>query len=80
MALEIEGTRFAVILVGQIKGGYKLSFRSRCDSHANVVAAEFDGGGHKAAAGAFIENDDFEAVQKQVLDHVRKVLTAEFGE
>ena len=80
LALEIEGTRFAVILVGQIKGGYKLSFRSRCDSHANVVAAEFDGGGHKAAAGAFIENDDFEAVQKQVLDHVRKVLTAEFGE
>ncbi len=79
LALEIEGTRFAVILVGQIKGGYKLSFRSRCDSHANVVAAEFDGGGHKAAAGAFIESDDFDAVQKQVLDHVRKVLTAEFG-
>ena len=80
LALEIEGTRFAVILVGQIKGGYKLSFRSRCDSHENVVAAEFDGGGHKAAAGAFIESDDFEAVQKQVLDHVRKVLAAEFGE
>ena len=80
LALEIEGTRFAVILVGQINGGYKLSFRSRCDSHANVVAAEFAGGGHKAAAGAFIESNDFEAVQKQVLDHVRKVLNAEFGE
>lgn len=80
LALEIEGTRFAVILVGQVNGGYKLSFRSRCDSHANVVAAEFAGGGHKAAAGAFIESDDFEAVQKQVLDHVRKVLKAEFGE
>lgn len=79
LALEIEGTRFAVILVGQQDGGYKLSFRSRCDSHANVVAQEFGGGGHKAAAGAFIESDDFEAVQNQVLSHVRAVLTAEFG-
>lgn len=78
LALEIEGTRFAVILVGQQAGGYKLSFRSRCDSHANVVAQEFGGGGHKAAAGAFIANDDFAAVQEQVLSHVRKVLKAEF--
>jgi phosphoesterase RecJ-like protein len=78
LALEIEGTRFAVILVGQQAGGYKLSFRSRCDSHANVVAQEFNGGGHKAAAGAFIESSDFEAVQDQVLSHVRSVLKAEF--
>jgi phosphoesterase RecJ-like protein len=79
LALEIEGTVFAVILVGQLDGGYKLSFRSRCDSHANVVASEFGGGGHKAAAGAFIESSDFEAVQSQVLTHVRKVLNAEFA-
>lgn len=79
LALEIDGTLFAVILVGQIDGGYKISFRSRCDSQANVVAQEFAGGGHKAAAGAFIDNNDFETVQDQVLAHVRKVLTEEFS-
>ena len=79
LALEIEGTVFAVIAVGQPAGGYKLSFRSRCKTAANEVAANFDGGGHKAAAGAFIESNDIDAVQTQVLDYVRKVLTEEFG-
>jgi phosphoesterase RecJ-like protein len=79
LALEIEGTVFAVIMVGQPGGGYKMSFRSRCGSPANEVAKEFGGGGHKAAAGAFIDSNDFEAVQAQVLNHVRKVLEAEFG-
>jgi phosphoesterase RecJ-like protein len=80
LALEIEGTVFAVIMVGQVDGGYKMSFRSRCDSPANVVAQEFGGGGHKAAAGAFIDSNDLEAVQTQVLKHVRKILTAEFSQ
>ncbi|MEM7784969.1 MAG: DHH family phosphoesterase [Planctomycetota bacterium] len=79
LALEIAGTVFAVILVGQVDGGYKLSFRSRCGSAANEVAQEFEGGGHKAAAGAFINDDDFEAVQTRVLTHVRKVLSEEFA-
>ena len=56
-----------------------MSFRSRCESAANVVAKEFGGGGHKAAAGAFIDSNDFEKVQSQVLDHVRSVLKAEFS-
>ena len=80
LALEIDGTVFAVIMVGQVDGGYKMSFRSRCESGANEVAKEFGGGGHKAAAGAFIESEDFEAVQNQVLTHVRSVLSAEFAQ
>lgn len=79
LALEIEGTVFAVIAVGQPAGGYKLSFRSRCKTAANEVAAHFDGGGHKAAAGAFIESNDADEVQSQVLDYVRKVLKEEFS-
>lgn len=79
LALEIEGTKFAVIAVGQVAGGYKLSFRSRCNTAANEVAAHFDGGGHKAAAGAFIDSNDADEVQNQVLEHVRKVLNEEFA-
>jgi phosphoesterase RecJ-like protein len=74
LALEIEGTVFAVILVGQVDGGYKMSFRSRCNIAANEVAREFGGGGHRAAAGAFIANSSFEEVQNQVLTKVREML------
>lgn len=75
LALEIKDTIFAVILVGQIGGGYKISFRSRCSVACNEVAKEFGGGGHKAAAGAFIE-DSFENVSEAVLGHVKKCLAA----
>lgn len=79
LALEIKGTVFAVIMVGQTTGGYKISFRSRCQTAANEVAAEFGGGGHKAAAGAFIDNSDLAIVKPLVLAHVRSMLSPEFA-
>ena len=77
-ALEIDGTKFAVIMIEQPDGGFKMSFRSRCGVACNEVAGEFGGGGHKAAAGAFMEGK-FEPVREQVLRHVRKCLDLEFG-
>jgi phosphoesterase RecJ-like protein len=75
-ALEIDGTVFAVILVEQAAGGFKISFRSRCGVECNQVASAFGGGGHKAAAGAFIHGD-FESVQHRVLSHVRASMKLE---
>lgn len=72
-ALKITGTQFAVILVEQATGGFKISFRSRCAVACNEVAAKFGGGGHKAAAGAFVKGP-FNEVQAVVLDHVRASL------
>ncbi len=71
--LEIQGTEFAVILIEQAGGGFKVSFRSRCALNCNEVAAHFGGGGHKAAAGAFIKGS-FEEVQPQLLEDVRQSL------
>jgi phosphoesterase RecJ-like protein len=68
--LEIKGTRFAVILVEQPDGGFKISFRSRCAVACNEIAREFGGGGHKAAAGAFVDAP-FSEAQSIILDHVR---------
>lgn len=79
LALEIEGTVFAIIFVGLKSGGYKISFRSRCQTAANEIAKQFAGGGHKAAAGATILEDDLAVVQEQVLAHVRAELSREFG-
>lgn len=72
-ALEIEGTEFAVILIEQQSGGFKISFRSRCSVAANEIAGHFQGGGHRAAAGAFVPGN-WETVQPLVLDHVRRAL------
>lgn len=73
LTLAIAGVQFAVILVEQETGGFKLSFRSRCDVQCNKIAEQFNGGGHKAAAGAFIEGSFTEA-QPKVLDVVRAAM------
>ena len=73
MVLAIHGVEFAVILVEQQAGGFKLSFRSRCNVEASAIAELFEGGGHKAAAGATISGT-FEEVQPRVLDAVREAM------
>lgn len=73
LTLAVEGTKAAVIFVGQLRGGYKISFRSRCDLDCNEIACMFGGGGHKAAAGAFQEGP-LEEVQQRVLGAVREAL------
>jgi bifunctional oligoribonuclease and PAP phosphatase NrnA len=69
MTLAVAGTQVAVILVEQPKGGFKISFRSRCEVDCSKVAEQFGGGGHKKAAGAFL-NEPLEAARKKVLDAV----------
>ena len=71
--LAITGVRFAVIFVEQQTGGFKLSFRSRCELDCSHIAEQFDGGGHKAAAGAFVPGSLNEA-QPRVLDLVRSTI------
>jgi phosphoesterase RecJ-like protein len=73
MTLAIAGVQFAVIFVEQATGGFKLSFRSRCQVQCNQIAERFNGGGHKAAAGAFIAGSFAEA-QPKVLDVVRAAM------
>jgi len=71
--LSIKGTRMAVILVEQQTGGFKISFRSRCHVDCSKLAEQFAGGGHKAAAGAFLTGE-LPEVQKRILDAVRTAM------
>lgn len=73
MAMQVAGTEVAVILVGQPEGGFKLSFRSRCAVDCAALAATFGGGGHKAAAGAFLD-EPFESAQPKVLEAVKAAM------
>jgi phosphoesterase RecJ-like protein len=78
LTLTISGTKAAVIFVEQLKGGFKLSFRSRCAMDCNEVARMFGGGGHKAAAGAFQEGS-LKDVQAKVLAVVREQVAKAVG-
>lgn len=73
MTLAVGGTKMAVIMVEQPKGGFKVSFRSRCEVDCSKLAEQFGGGGHKAAAGAFVDGPLAEA-QPKVLDAVRAAM------
>lgn len=73
MALAIEGTKVAVMLVEQPDGRFKVSLRSRGLVDCSRVAAMFDGGGHVAAAGATVRGT-FEEVQQRVLHAVRAAM------
>ncbi|MEM6688573.1 MAG: DHH family phosphoesterase [Planctomycetota bacterium] len=75
LTLAVQGSQAAVIFVEQLRGGFKLSFRSRCDMNCNQIAQMFGGGGHKAAAGAFIEGD-FDEIREKVLSPVREAVEA----
>ena len=74
MTLGVANTQVAVIFVEQPTGGFKLSFRSRTPKvDCNQVAKTFGGGGHKAAAGAFV-NAPWPIAEAQVLDVVRAAM------
>ena len=73
LTLAVGGTEVAVILVGQADGGFKISFRSRCDFDCARMAEQFGGGGHKKAAGAFLP-DPLPVARSKVLDAVRTAM------
>lgn len=51
----IEGVEVAIVAREIREGATKISFRSRGEDDVNVFALRFGGGGHKNAAGAFVE-------------------------
>lgn len=67
MTLTVGGTEVALIFVEQPGGGHKISFRSRSDVDCSALAAQFGGGGHRRAAGAFLPGP-LAAAQAKVLD------------
>ncbi len=74
MTLAVAGTQVAVIFVEQQTGGFKISFRSRAAGvDCSKLAELFNGGGHKAAAGAFL-NEPYANAQKKILDAVRAAM------
>jgi phosphoesterase RecJ-like protein len=73
MTQTVAGTEVAIIFVEQPSGKFKVSFRSRTNVDCSRLAERFDGGGHKAAAGATVEGP-YAAARGAVLDAVRQAM------
>ena len=73
LTLQIGTALVAMIMVEQQTGGFKISFRSRSAVDCSKLAEKFGGGGHKAAAGAFIK-EPFDAARARLLDAVRTAM------
>jgi len=71
--LAVQGTEAAVLLVEQPGGGFKVSFRSRCELDCSAVAEQFGGGGHRKAAGAFVD-EPLADTKSRVLDAMRRAM------
>ncbi len=69
---KIDGVEVALIFIEQADGGTKVSFRSR-SADISMVAEQFNGGGHKLAAGAKLP-DALAVAREKVLAEVEKVL------
>lgn len=73
--VSLRGVEVGILFVEQPRGGIKLSIRSRRGFDCARLAAEFAGGGHKAAAGASLPEPLSECIDR-VLTAVRRAMNA----
>lgn len=70
---SVEDVDICVIFIEQTNGSVKVSWRSKPGFDVSSVAVQFDGGGHKPAAGAIIEGQ-FDNIKENVLKATKKLL------
>lgn len=71
--VSLGGVEVGLLFLEQLRGGVKLSVRSRNGLDCSRVAGKFGGGGHRAAAGAMLPEPIGESVDR-VLEAVREAL------
>ena len=71
--VSMRGVEVGMLFIEQARGGVKVSFRARNGLDCARLAAQFGGGGHRAAAGATVPGAMAEIVDR-VLSAVRQAL------
>ncbi|MBS4028963.1 MAG: bifunctional oligoribonuclease/PAP phosphatase NrnA [Ignavibacteriales bacterium] len=71
--MSIEGVLGAV-LINELDNGVKISFRSKGNIPFNELAKEYNGGGHKNAAGTRVHNVQLNEIVKDVIAKAEKYL------
>lgn len=73
LPIQIEGVAAAATFKELEDGSYKVSLRTNGTVHGGEVCGLFGGGGHRQAAGCSMAGD-FETVEKQMIDALKKAL------
>jgi bifunctional oligoribonuclease and PAP phosphatase NrnA len=73
--VSVDGVEVGLLFIEQVRGGIKLSARSRKGLDCARLLAQFGGGGHKAAAGATLPDPLSEQLPR-ILKAVREALGA----
>jgi phosphoesterase RecJ-like protein len=73
--VSIAGVEVGLLFIEQYRGGIKLSIRSRGGLDCARLASAFGGGGHRAAAGAYLPDPLSESLER-VLATVRQGINA----
>ncbi len=71
--MSVETVQITVIFT-EAERGIKISFRSKGDIYVNELAKEFEGGGHKNAAGAFIVKGDLTKLTEEIIIKSKKYI------
>lgn len=71
--LSIGGVVIGIVVM-ELEQGVKLSFRSKGDIPINELAKEFNGGGHKNAAGARVKETTLQSIIPVVLEKTKQFL------
>ena len=75
---SIQGVEISFIILEKPDGTHRISFRSSGKYTVNDVAQYFDGGGHKFAAGARIDNLSTIDVEKNIIRQLAGKIEGEF--
>ena len=62
----VEGVEISFMVLEKPDGSHRISLRSSGNYFINDVAQSFDGGGHKFAAGAGIQDSTAIEIEKQI--------------
>ncbi len=73
LIMNIAGIRLGVVLV-ELRDNIKISFRSKGNIPVNELAKDFNGGGHKNAAGANVKNTTSAGLKDIILEKLKNYL------
>jgi len=68
--LSVKGVIVGLVFV-ELYDGVKISFRSKGDFDVNILAKQFNGGGHKNAAGARVKNLPLQEAVQMVIEKAK---------
>ncbi|KAB2909929.1 MAG: bifunctional oligoribonuclease/PAP phosphatase NrnA [Ignavibacteriales bacterium] len=69
LCMAIKGVKLGAIFI-DLREGFKVSLRSKKGYDIRKIAAHFDGGGHKHAAGIRIRTVQLDAMQNEIINYI----------